>query len=170
MIYTHRNISKLIASLNALKRKSKVIGFTHGAFDLFHDGHLHLLKEARKQCDYLLVGVNTDASIKIYKGGNRPVFNQKYRAELLDNLKLVDAVLIIDFAKDNDRYSQLYQQLSPDKIFIGPSFGFMNEIKQGEQKLKSFELIVVEPLINSTTDVLGIITSTTPPGVDSARP
>lgn len=71
----------------------KVIGYTDGTFDLFHVGHLNLLKEAKKHCDILIVGVHGDDVVKSYKG-KAPIINEKDRAEIIRNLSFVDKVVI----------------------------------------------------------------------------
>jgi D-beta-D-heptose 7-phosphate kinase/D-beta-D-heptose 1-phosphate adenosyltransferase len=57
--------------------------FTNGCFDLFHPGHVALLRETARQCDRLVVGLNSDASVKRLKGETRPVQNEEARAEIL---------------------------------------------------------------------------------------
>lgn len=79
-----------------LKLKNKVIGFTNGCFDLMHLGHLHSFAEAKKLCDVLIVGINSDASIKKLKGESRPLQDQVTRSNLLAALVYVDYVVIFD--------------------------------------------------------------------------
>ena len=62
---------------------NKKIGFTNGCFDLIHQGNIHYLKEARKQCDFLILGLNSDISIKKIKGKDRPIVNEIERSEVL---------------------------------------------------------------------------------------
>ena len=66
------------------------IGFTNGVFDLLHPGHIRVLGQARAQCDRLVVGLNSDASVKRLKGEGRPVQNETARAEVLAALEAVD--------------------------------------------------------------------------------
>lgn len=73
-----------------------VIGLSNGCFDLLHDGHLHFLKEARKHCDYLIVAVNTDESVRKLKGEGRPVWNLERRIRVLTNNPSVSAVIPFD--------------------------------------------------------------------------
>jgi D-beta-D-heptose 7-phosphate kinase/D-beta-D-heptose 1-phosphate adenosyltransferase len=76
--------------------KGNRIVFTNGCFDLLHVGHIRYLNEAKKLGDLLFVGLNTDASVKRLKGPNRPVQNEKDRAEILSELKAVDFVCLFD--------------------------------------------------------------------------
>ena len=71
------------------------IGYTQGTFDLFHIGHLNLLENAKKQCDYLIVGVNSNQLVKDYKNKN-VIINEKDRARIINALKVVDEVHIVN--------------------------------------------------------------------------
>ncbi|MDR1831502.1 MAG: D-glycero-beta-D-manno-heptose 1-phosphate adenylyltransferase [Fusobacteriaceae bacterium] len=82
------------ATVARLKARGKVTVFTNGVFDILHTGHLRYLTEARKQGDYLIVGLNSDESVKKIKGPARPVNGEADRAELLDGLKPVCDVVI----------------------------------------------------------------------------
>lgn len=77
-----------------LKKAGKTIVSTNGCFDLVHAGHLKLLREAKRAGDALIVGLNSDSSVKKLKGRDRPVFSEKERARLLLSLEYVDYVVI----------------------------------------------------------------------------
>jgi len=74
---------------------NKKLVVTNGCFDILHAGHVHYLNEAKSLGDYLLVGINSDSSVKKLKGENRPINIQSYRAYILDNLKCVDFVYVL---------------------------------------------------------------------------
>lgn len=76
--------------------RQKKIVFTNGVFDLLHVGHVRYLKEARALGDFLVIGVNADASVKRLKGNDRPLQNENDRAEILSSLVCVDAVIIFN--------------------------------------------------------------------------
>ena len=76
--------------------KKKIIGFTNGCFDILHMGHLSLLEEARRKCDYLIVGLNSDNSVKKLKGNSRPINNLKTRRKILESLKFIDEVIVFN--------------------------------------------------------------------------
>jgi D-beta-D-heptose 7-phosphate kinase/D-beta-D-heptose 1-phosphate adenosyltransferase len=82
----------------SLKGMGKRIVTINGSFDLFHAGHLYILQQAREQGDVLIVGLNSDASVKRYKGSNRPLVPEAERADLLLGLRCVDYVHIFDEA------------------------------------------------------------------------
>lgn len=99
-----------IASL--CREQGKKVGFTNGCFDLLHQGHLHSLMQAKQECDVLMVGLNTDASIKRLKGKERPIQDEKTRALLLASLEFVDYVVMFD----EDTALPLVNALRPDII------------------------------------------------------
>jgi D-beta-D-heptose 7-phosphate kinase/D-beta-D-heptose 1-phosphate adenosyltransferase len=90
--------SDLAAQLSEWRRQELRIGFTNGCFDILHPGHVKVLTAARAACDRLIVGLNSDASVKRLKGEGRPVQDEQARAEVLAALEAVDLVVI--FAED----------------------------------------------------------------------
>jgi len=78
------------------KGEGKKIVFTNGCFDILHQGHVRYLSEAKKLGDYLIVGLNSDRSIRNIKGNNRPLMTEEARAELLAALCFVDGVVIFN--------------------------------------------------------------------------
>ncbi|MEI9909221.1 MAG: adenylyltransferase/cytidyltransferase family protein [Bacteroidota bacterium] len=94
--------SKILSFPQALQRTvqwrvtGKKIAFTNGVFDILHAGHIFSLSQAAKEADYLIVGLNADASVKRLKGDSRPVNGQDSRALLLASLLIVDAVVIFE--------------------------------------------------------------------------
>ena len=94
------------------------VGFTNGCFDLLHPGHLSLLKQARQACDMLVVGLNSDASVKRLKGESRPVQSEAARAAVLASLNMVDLVVV--FAEDTPL--ELIRSLRPDVLVKGADY------------------------------------------------
>ncbi len=94
--------------------KRKVV-FTNGCFDLLHIGHIHCLKEAKKLGDLLIVGLNSDSSVRKIKGEKRPVIPQEERATILSSLEMVDYVCIFD----EDTPYHIISLLQPDYIVKG---------------------------------------------------
>ncbi len=82
------------ALIESLKAQGKKVVFTNGCFDILHVGHLRYLEEAREQGDLLVVGVNSDASVRRLKGPTRPINSELDRAEMLAGLKAVDYTVI----------------------------------------------------------------------------
>ncbi|HMS32479.1 MAG TPA: D-glycero-beta-D-manno-heptose 1-phosphate adenylyltransferase [Ignavibacteria bacterium] len=103
------------AERNKIKNEKKSIVFTNGCFDILHRGHASYLIQAKSLGDYLVVGINSDRSVKTLKGESRPVNNENDRAFLLDNLKSVDYVIIFD----EDTPYNLIKEIIPDFLVKG---------------------------------------------------
>jgi len=88
------DLEKLQRIVTDLKKKRKITVWTNGCFDLLHVGHIRYLKEAKKLGDVLIVGINSDESVKILKGPTRPIQTEKERAEILSSLEFIDYVII----------------------------------------------------------------------------
>ena len=110
------SLSQLAATLRA---KGDRIVTTNGSFDILHSGHLHFLNEARRQGDVLIVGVNSDASVRSYKGSDRPIVPERRRAEMLLALRMVDYVHIFD---ESDPIAFL-REINPDVHVNGSEYG-----------------------------------------------
>lgn len=100
------------------RARGKKIGFTNGCFDLVHPGHVSLLRQAREACDHLIVGLNTDASVKRLKGDKRPVQSEMARAIVLASLAPVDMVVLFD----GDTPINLIEALRPDVLVKGADY------------------------------------------------
>ncbi len=86
----------LAGNVRALKRAGKTIVFTNGCFDLLHIGHIRYLKSAKAEGDVLLVGLNSDRSVRQIKGPARPIVSENERAEVLASLACVDFITFFD--------------------------------------------------------------------------
>jgi rfaE bifunctional protein nucleotidyltransferase chain/domain len=91
-----RNIKAIKSIVARLKARRKKVVFTNGCFDILHVGHIRYLRKAKKLGDILVVGLNTDRSVKEIKGAKRPIVPQKDRAEVLAALEFVDYVVLFD--------------------------------------------------------------------------
>lgn len=109
------SIAEAVAFVEHLRHKGKDIVFTNGVFDLLHPGHVRYLKDARRAGDALIVGVNSDRSVRAIKGPVRPINPEQERAEVLAGLACVDAVVIFD----QDDPQQLISRLQPDVLVKG---------------------------------------------------
>ncbi len=89
------SLQQLQARVAAWRTTGKTIAFTNGCFDILHEGHIFSLSAAAKEADYLIVGVNSDNSVKRLKGPDRPVNNEHSRALILANLSVTDAVIVL---------------------------------------------------------------------------
>ncbi len=100
------------------RRRGWRTGFTNGCFDLLHPGHVHLLEQARSQCDRLVVGLNSDASVRRLKGSSRPVQPEAARAAVLASLSAVDLVCVYD----EDTPVETLAELRPDLLIKGADY------------------------------------------------
>jgi len=102
------------------KGEKKIIGYTQGVYDMFHIGHLNILKKAKENCDYLIVGVNTDKTTFSYKG-KYPVIPEIERMEIVKAIKYVDEVAFVDdiVRVDDSGKIQVYEKYHFDILFIG---------------------------------------------------
>lgn len=110
----YKNLDDLITKLNS-QRKDKKVVFTNGCFDLLHVGHIRYLEEAKKNGDILVVGINSDASVKRLKGEDRPIQKEDERAEILAALRAVDHTVL--FTEDTPL--ELIKKIKPDILVKG---------------------------------------------------
>jgi D-beta-D-heptose 7-phosphate kinase/D-beta-D-heptose 1-phosphate adenosyltransferase len=97
---------------------SNNVVFTNGVFDIIHSGHIHLLSQASTLGDFLIVGINSDASVKRLKGNSRPVNNVYSRAKVLSSLIQVDAVVIFN----EDTPLNLIKHINPQVLVKGGDY------------------------------------------------
>jgi len=101
-----------------IRLKSKTIAFTNGVFDILHEGHISVLSEAASFADVLIVGVNSDASVKKLKGETRPINNENSRALIIASLIMVDAVVIFN----EETPIELIKIIKPDVLVKGGDY------------------------------------------------
>jgi rfaE bifunctional protein nucleotidyltransferase chain/domain len=138
------------AAIRRKRLEGKVV-FTNGVFDLLHPGHLDLLTAARARGDALIVGINTDASVKRLKGPTRPVRGESDRAYLIAGLECVDLVVLFD----EDTPLDLVKVLRPDVIVKGGDYQPDSIVGAREVESWGGEVVVV-PLTegHSTTSII----------------
>ena len=111
--------------------------FTNGCFDIIHRGHLELLKYCSDIGDRVVVGLNSDSSVKKLKGSSRPINNEKDRKFLLENLVWVDEVIIFN----EDTPHELIQSLKPDIIVKGGDYKSADVIGADLAEVKIFRYV-----------------------------
>ena len=120
-------------AINNLKAEKKKIVFTNGCFDLLHVGHIRYLSNAKKLGNFLIVGLNSDESVKILKGQNRPINQFEDRAMLLSALRSVDLVIMFE----EQTPENLINKIVPDVLVKGGDYdiediaGYQTVIKNG---------------------------------------
>jgi glycerol-3-phosphate cytidylyltransferase len=112
----------------------KVVGYTTGVFDMFHVGHLHLLKKAKNNCDHLIVGVSTDDLVESYKG-KKPIIPFEHRLEIVSALKFVDEVVVVTH-RDKKRS---YLDIGYDVLFVGDDWKGSDIFNDLESYLQMYE-------------------------------
>ncbi len=122
----------------------KIIGYTTGVCDMFHIGHLNIIKRAKELCDYLIVGVSTDALVQTEKG-KIPVIPYEERAEIISSLKYVDKV-VPQF--DKNKFAA-WEKYHFDKMFVGSDWQGTTACNNFE---KQFEPLGVEIIYLPHTD------------------
>ena len=112
------SLEELKVKIRKLKKDGKIIVFTNGVFDILHKGHVDYLNESSRFGDYLIVGINSDASVRRLKGPERPVNNEFDRAFIVKNLKSVHDTFIFD----DDTPFQLIREILPDVLVKGGDY------------------------------------------------
>lgn len=133
-----------------LRNEGRKVVFTNGCFDILHAGHLNCLIAARKLGDVLIVGMNSDNSIRRYKGEKRPIISENERAFMLAGLEVVDYVVVFD---EDEPYS-LVCELLPDILVKGSDW--THYISGRDVVEKHGGRVVLLPLVEglSTTNIV----------------
>ena len=116
----------------------KIIGYTTGVFDMFHIGHLNILKKAKENCDYLIVGVSTDENVLAYKH-KKPIIPFAERVAIVESIKYVDKVV----PQENMDKFAAWQRLHFNKLFHGNDWKGSAMYDEVEEKLKSVGVEIV---------------------------
>ncbi|NPB07909.1 MAG: D-glycero-beta-D-manno-heptose 1-phosphate adenylyltransferase [Aquificae bacterium] len=109
------SLEELLSVLEEERKKGKRVVFTNGCFDIIHAGHVDYLKKAKALGDILVVGMNSDESVRRIKGSRRPVIPQELRAVVLEALKPVDYVVVFE----EDTPEKLIKAIRPDVLVKG---------------------------------------------------
>ncbi len=147
-------LQDLICKTRELKFFKKTIAFTNGCFDILHQGHIYSLSQAAKEADYLIVGVNSDASVKKLKGESRPVNNEQSRALILASLIMVDAVIIFP----EDTPLALIKEILPDVLVKGGDYKAA-DIAGGNEVIANGGRVVINPILEgfSTSSIISSV-------------
>ena len=131
--------------------QKKSIAFTNGVFDILHQGHIFSLSQAANEADYLIVGLNSDKSVKTLKGDSRPVNQQDSRALVLAALLLVDLVIIFEEATP----LELIKTILPDVLIKGGDYK-VEDIAGSNEVIANGGRVVINPILPgfSTTGII----------------
>jgi D-beta-D-heptose 7-phosphate kinase/D-beta-D-heptose 1-phosphate adenosyltransferase len=144
-------VAEAKAQIQAWKVAGKTFAFTNGCFDILHPGHLYSLAETAKEADYLIVGLNSDASVKRLKGPDRPINSTESRAIVLANLVLVDAVIVFE----EDTPLELISTLLPDVLVKGGDYT-IDTIVGAKEIIANGGKVIINPIVEgfSTTNII----------------
>jgi rfaE bifunctional protein nucleotidyltransferase chain/domain len=150
-------LDELILQFGPGKRNGRRVVFTNGCFDLLHPGHIKILEAARAQGDALIVGLNSDNSVKALKGPGRPVIPQQERAEVLANLECVDAVVVFDELTPQKTVAALL----PDILVKGGDWPGNQIVGREEVEAAGGKVVLIDVVEgHSTTEILRRIRAT----------
>ena len=146
-----KTVAEAKKAIAAGKVLGKTFAFTNGCFDILHQGHLYSLAETAKEADFLIVGLNSDASVKRLKGADRPINNTHDRALILANLLLVDMVVIFE----EDTPLELISSLLPDVLVKGGDYT-IETIVGAKEVIANGGKVIINPIIEgfSTTNTI----------------
>lgn len=125
------SMKKIVSSWDAAKERVKAwqaeghkVGFTNGTFDIIHIGHVNYMELAKQKCDKLVLGLNTDVSVKLYKGPDRPINDEAARAGVIACLESIDLVVFFGAEKEGEDNtpSEILDYIRPDIIFKGGDY------------------------------------------------
>jgi rfaE bifunctional protein nucleotidyltransferase chain/domain len=130
------------------KLLGKTTAFTNGCFDILHQGHIFSLGQAAKEADYLIVGLNSDASVQRLKGPTRPINNTESRAIVISNLAIVDLVVVFE----EDTPLELIKSLLPDVLVKGGDYT-IDQIVGAKEVMASGGKVIINSIVEgfSTT-------------------
>ena len=143
-VVSRRRIGSIVKNLRKL---GKSIVFTNGCFDIIHAGHIRLLRKCRQLGDCVIVGLNSDESIRRLKGRARPINNLKDRIEVLSSIEYVDYIVVFD----DDTPYDLIREIMPDYLVKGGDYSLEEVI--GREFAKKVIIVKLLPG-RSTTDIV----------------
>ncbi len=129
----------------------KTIAFTNGVFDIIHSGHIASLSQAAKEADFLIVGINSDASVKRLKGDSRPVNDETSRCLVMASLLMTDVVVIFE----EDTPLELIKAIMPDVLIKGGDYT-LEQIVGAKEVMAAGGRVVINPIVEgfSTTGII----------------
>jgi rfaE bifunctional protein nucleotidyltransferase chain/domain len=146
-----KNLSEIVELRARLRKSGKKVVFTNGCFDILHVGHVRYLREARNLGDALIVGINSDRSVREIKGESRPIMPEIERAEVISALACVDFAVIFD----DPTPREIIDALVPDVLVKGADWG-VSEIVGRDTVENAGGVVLNIPLVqgSSTTEII----------------
>jgi D-beta-D-heptose 7-phosphate kinase/D-beta-D-heptose 1-phosphate adenosyltransferase len=151
-----KKLADLVNTRSQLKQKDKKVVFTNGCFDLIHGGHIHLIREAKKKGDVLIVAVNDDSSIRKIKGISRPIFSLEERIEILEAVEDID--YLVSFSEETPQ--KIIARLLPDVLVKGGDWKPEEVVGKKEVEEAGGEVVIIPYLEGcSSSDIVKRIVS-----------
>ncbi len=145
------DIENIIPHLTYWKLKNKKVVFTNGCFDILHRGHVEYLAQAASEGDVLVIGLNSDKSVRRIKGENRPVQDEYARAILLASLNFVSAVILFN----DDTPYELIKKVNPDILVKGSDYKAEDIVGYDIVKANGGEVVTIDFIEGySTTSII----------------
>jgi D-beta-D-heptose 7-phosphate kinase/D-beta-D-heptose 1-phosphate adenosyltransferase len=150
------SVEEAKAIISGWKMLGKTVAFTNGCFDILHPGHLFSFAQSAKEADYLIVGLNSDASVKRLKGPERPINDTQSRAIVIANLVLVDLVVVFE----EDTPLELITALEPNILVKGGDYT-IETIVGAKEVIAAGGKVIINPIVEgfSTTQIIEKIKS-----------
>ncbi|TRZ78844.1 MAG: D-glycero-beta-D-manno-heptose 1-phosphate adenylyltransferase [Chitinophagaceae bacterium] len=144
-------VAQALTVIAGWKALGKTFAFTNGCFDILHPGHLFSLAQTAGEADFLVVGLNSDASVQRLKGPTRPINNTESRAIVLSNLVLVDIVVVFE----EDTPLELISTLLPDVLVKGGDYT-IETIVGAKEVIANGGKVIINPIVEgfSTTGLI----------------
>lgn len=142
-------IEQLVRLRSIWKMKRQTVAFTNGCFDILHAGHIYSLVQAASQASHLIVGLNSDESVRRLKGPERPIQDEKSRALILSSLCMIEAVII--FREDTPE--KIIEALRPDFLIKGGDYK-IEEIAGAQSVIKNGGKVIINKIIEGFSTTL----------------
>lgn len=128
-----------------LRKQGKRVVFTHGSFDILHAGHSYLFNQSKDFGSVLIVGMDSEKRIRMFKQLERTIIPDKARLEMLSNHKSIDFIYHITGNTPwvDDFYLDIYKKIQPNTITYGRTFGFKNKFKQKSYQMKNTQYMMI---------------------------
>jgi len=143
-------LDELTEITKRLKKEGKRIVFTNGCFDLLHLGHIRYLREAKRLGDILVIGLNSDHSVRSLKGKNRPLVREKDRAEILSALEVVDYIVIFNESTPKN----LIDSIIPDVLIKGGDWKKEEVVGKDTVEAHGGEVVIIPEVKGYSTSAL----------------
>lgn len=145
------SLPEVVKKIAAARAKGKTIAFTNGCFDIVHAGHIKTFRAAKRAADIVVLGLNSDSSIRALKGSKRPILNQRARAQLLQSIEYIDYIVL--FTAETPR--ALIKALAPDVLVKGGDWSA--EHIAGREFAKKILRVAVAPGLSTTGIIKKIV-------------